>query len=424
MSAATRPPRSVTNYAVNLVGVLGALVAILVFRARGTPSLYAAPVVCIAGVAPIVALDLLVLKVYARASTGLDWGRPPSSDLRRVATKTLGLAVTVAPFLLGYWCFPVYADDWAHTFFPNARQFAVSLALVAVLYIWVVDGQMREPRDTYWHLGRLVLGDPSGLNRAQVADHYRGWLIKAFYLPMFLGSANNQLNGVIQFDLSNLRGGGDLRLFHFGNDLIYGLDVLYAAAGYVLSVRLLDSHVRSAEPTMLGWAVALECYAPFWPKLFNPLYLDYQGPGFEAALRGHLPLVWIVGAIILGLEGIYVLATFAFGVRFSNLTHRGTLTNGPYRYSKHPAYIAKNISWWLVTMPFLPFHGWAEAVKSSLALGGIGVVYFLRARTEERHLSKDPVYVEYALWMNDHGVLRFLNRVPFFKYKAPAGPPR
>ena len=39
--------------------------------------------------------------------------------------------------------------------------------------------------------------------------------------------------------------------------------------------------------------------------------------------------------------------------RFSNLTHRGIITNGPYRYSKHPAYLAKNLSWWLVSMPFM-----------------------------------------------------------------------
>jgi hypothetical protein len=27
--------------------------------------------------------------------------------------------------------------------------------------------------------------------------------------------------------------------------------------------------------------------------------------------------------------------------------------------------------------------------------------------------------VQYALWMNENGVLRFLNRIPIFKYKPP-----
>jgi hypothetical protein len=47
-------------------------------------------------------------------------------------------------------------------------------------------------------------------------------------------------------------------------------------------------------------------------------------------------------------------------------------------------------------------------------------MYFMRAKTEERHLSRDPIYVKYALWMNEHGALRLLNRVPIFKYKVPA----
>ena len=54
-------------------------------------------------------------------------------------------------------------------------------------------------------------------------------------------------------------------------------------------------------------------------------------------------------------------------------------------------------------------------------------MYFMRAKTEERHLSRDPVYVEYATWMNAHGWLRFLNRIPFVRavvtYRQPPAPP-
>ena len=75
----------------------------------------------------------------------------------------------------------------------------------------------------------------------------------------------------------------------------------------------------------------------------------------------------------------------------------------------------------MTTLPFIPHHGWESAVKWSFGLAGVSTIYFLRARTEERHLSKDPKYVEYALWMNEHGWLRFLNRIPGIKYKAPVG---
>jgi hypothetical protein len=42
----------------------------------------------------------------------------------------------------------------------------------------------------------------------------------------------------------------------------------------------------------------------------------------------------------------------------------------------------------------------------------------LRAKTEERHRGKDPVYAQYARWVERHGLLRFLNRVPGLKFLA------
>jgi len=134
---------------------------------------------------------------------------------------------------------------------------------------------------------------------------------------------------------------------------------------------------------------------------------------------------------ILVLIAIYAIATVTFGVRFSNLTHRGILTNGPFRFTKHPAYVTKNLSWWLVSVPFIvTSDGIFGAVRRSLLLACVNFIYFMRARTEERHLSRDPTYVAYALWMNEHGWLRFLNRIRLFgrrifEYQPPpfAAPP-
>jgi protein-S-isoprenylcysteine O-methyltransferase Ste14 len=421
MAGTARPPPSVTSFGLNLVGVLRALLALYVLHERGSSGSDAVLLVCVAGVVPIVLLDVLVLRVHRRSTTGLDWDRSSSPDGKRVATKLLGLGVTVAPIALAYFVFPEYGD-WYGAFWNLLRRFGVALVAGSVAYVRFVDGIMREPRDAYWQLGRVALLHPEDARRADLANHYRGWLIKAFYLPLFVVFTHNQLHDILAYKLGGLQA-SNLRLYHFLSDLIYAVDVLYATVGYVLSFRVIDTHLRSAEPTMLGWVVALECYSPFWNGLFNRVYLHYDGIGFESWLAGSVSLRWVWAAVILLCELVYLLATFAFGVRFSNLTNRGILTNGPYRYTKHPAYIAKNISWWLITLPFIPNHGWADAVKSTLALAGVSTVYFLRARTEERHLSKDPVYVEYALWMNEHGVLRRLNRFSFFLYRPPRPAP-
>lgn len=422
MATAVERPKSVTSLALNLTGPAAALVALHVLRGMHRSGPGAVLIVCLAGVLPIVLLDVLVLRVHRRETTGLDWDRQPSPDLARVATKLLGLAVTVAPIALAYFVFPEYGS-WYTPFWNVLRRFGVGLGVFAVAYVWSVDGMMREPRDAYWQLGRAVLGHVEDASGAELANHARGWLVKAFYVPLFVGYTQYQLDGILTFDLARVHG-ADLRLYGFANDLVYAIDVLYATAGYVLSFRVLDAHLRTAEPTMLGWVVALECYSPFWPRLFSPMYLHYEGIGFETWLSGHVALQWAWAAVVLACELVYLLATFAFGVRFSNLTHRGILTNGPYRFTKHPAYVAKNLSWWLTTLPFIPHHGWASAVRSTLGLAGVSFIYFLRARTEERHLSRDPTYVQYALWMSEHGALRFLRRVSLFgfhpfSYRAP-----
>ncbi|CAN0310921.1 unnamed protein product, partial [Chrysoparadoxa australica] len=108
----------------------------------------------------------------------------------------------------------------------------------------------------------------------------------------------------------------------------------------------------------------------------------------------------------IGLSAIYAWATLAFGLRFSNLTPRGIITSGPFRATKHPAYIAKNLSYWLIAVPFVAAGGWDDALRNSLLLLLVNVIYYVRARTEERHLALDRVYVEYALWIEQHGWLR------------------
>jgi hypothetical protein len=73
-------------------------------------------------------------------------------------------------------------------------------------------------------------------------------------------------------------------------------------------------------------------------------------------------------------------------------------------------------------VPFVSELGWSAAVRNCCLLGLLNLVYFARARTEEKHLSRDPTYVAYALWMNDHGLLRRVGQlIPFMRYRAPTG---
>ena len=146
------------------------------------------------------------------------------------------------------------------------------------------------------------------------------------------------------------------------------------------------------------------CYQPFWNTMYDQ-YLSYDhSGGWRHWFDGHPTLMVLWGIAILYLNLIYMSASVAFGLRFSNLTYRGLISSGPYRWTKHPAYLSKNLTWWLLAMPFLSHEGWETALRCSIMLAGINIVYYLRARTEEAHLSHYPEYREYAAWVNEHGI--------------------
>jgi protein-S-isoprenylcysteine O-methyltransferase Ste14 len=199
--------------------------------------------------------------------------------------------------------------------------------------------------------------------------------------------------------------------YNFIFRLAYAVDLLFCVVGYLLTLRILDAHIRSTDATVLGWLTALVCYQPFY-SVVGPLYLRYDDnrPWTEYfAPYPNLGGIW--GFVILLLVILYSLSTVAFGLRFSNLTHRGIITGGPYRYFKHPAYLSKNLSWWMISVPFLSTQGGGTAFRHCVLLGLLNTVYFLRAKTEERHLSADPRYVAYSEWMRDHGAIAKLRRL-------------
>lgn len=117
--------------------------------------------------------------------------------------------------------------------------------------------------------------------------------------------------------------------------------------------------------------------------------------------------MWLWGGTLVFLTAIYAWATLAFGLRFSNLTYRGVLTNGPYRFTRHPAYVSKNLFWWLSVLPFLVSSGSiVDMIRNTFFLGCVSAIYFWRAKTEEAHLlAEDVKYRHYHAWMEQHGLL-------------------
>ncbi|HVK50483.1 MAG TPA: DUF1295 domain-containing protein [Pseudoxanthomonas sp.] len=233
----------------------------------------------------------------------------------------------------------------------------------------------------------------------------RDQLVKAFFFPLMLGFAYDWA--------TDARPWGSLqapRWYFISMAALYLIDTVFATVGYLSTSRRLGAEIRSSNPYWLGWAAALICYPPFFTWLQQSGFNYRDGHIWSDWLTTDTPLYYAWGSSILILSAIYALSTVVFGIRFSNLTHRGIITHGPYRLTKHPAYISKNLSWWLISIPFVSNTGVATALMHCGILLCINGIYWMRAKTEERHLMADPKYRDYATWIAEHGAWAQLTR--------------
>jgi protein-S-isoprenylcysteine O-methyltransferase Ste14 len=409
MSTINRP-ESATNLWVNSVGLGSLLLVLPLVGYTGLDPVQQVLVVMLSAVAPVILLDLCVRRIHRRDSAGLIWsGRRPVS-LTRVGVKLVGMWATLALIGICYWAFPEYSKPLYQPFWEVLAQYGPLVALLAIPYFLVIDAHMRDPHDGYWHFGSLVLGARGTVSRSAVFNHLAGWTIKGYFLPLMFSYLAGQVSG-FHLDLVRvLHQSTFLNFFDVTMDLIFLVDLVFATAGYTLMLRVLDSHVRWAEPTAIGWLVAIVCYEPFWNPIASD-YLMYHGPvNWISWLAAYPALQILWGSAILFLMMVYASGGVSFGCRFSNLTNRGIITSGPFRFTKHPQYISKNLSWWLFTIPWINPSSPALAIKQCLLLAGVNGIYYLRAKTEERNLRSDPVYAAYCDYIDQHGLFAHIRR--------------
>jgi isoprenylcysteine carboxyl methyltransferase (ICMT) family protein YpbQ len=424
MKANGGPPKSATNFALALLAMcVGTALAYEVSRGEtfGLGSVVAyAPLIPCAGIIIVIGVTEWLWPNCRAASQGAlsrQALRPLNS--RRVATRMVGVAATFGLLAFAYWLFPEYSGDFYAPYWNFLRTIAPLAALIPFYLLWA-DPRTPEPNDEYHAFGALVSGCWAALDFSLIRRHLLGWTVKGFFLPLMTVYLGGEIKSLTE-SMDNLRGGYEIMpVYQVFYHLSYTIDLLFCVVGYSATIRVFDAQIRSVEPTVAGWLVALMCYQPFY-SVIGQYYLQYD----DATFWDNWLQVWPMGraiwaVLIITLTVIYALCTVSFGLRFSNLTHRGIITGGPYRFTKHPAYISKNLSWWLISVPFMSELGWAAALRNCLLLLLLNAVYYARARTEERHLSTDPTYVAYALWINEHGLFRHLRRLlPFAHYRAP-----
>jgi hypothetical protein len=437
-------PPSVTDMRGNLLA-LAAMLATTGYIVRHRIDLeIAVPLLMLVTAIPILLVDVLVNRVHLRPSTGLDWWSTRERDMARIATKWVGVGTLVFGVLFAYWLFPEYHGDdalrvalqpgftsavvdhnpFTGVFYGRYYRFlwfaGFPTLIVGAFYFAWLDRYLVEPRDAYWHLGAAMLGQRRDIDYSKVADLILGWIIKGYFAALMYTYYGGNISQVYRaLDATP----GDPFVYWF--DVLYPLsftvDLAFTTMGYLVTLRIFDTHVRSAEPTMAGWAAAIMCYAPFFPQVIGRYYMVYHSDVLWGDfLMGYPTLKILYGSLLLFFVWMFSLTTVAFGCRFSNLTNRGTITTWTYSLTKHPAYVSKIAHFTLEASPFYFTGSWLDLVRRCLILCSLAGVYWVRARTEERHLSRDPDYVRYAQYMNQHSIFAWVGRLfPFMRYTPP-----
>lgn len=216
-------------------------------------------------------------------------------------------------------------------------------------------------------------------------------LVKFFFTPIMLNfcfsnlnALNSQSEKIFSISALNISTFNNI-LFPLILSIIFLLDTAYFTFGYLFESKHLSNKIRSVEPTLLGWSAALICYPPFNTQLNNVVnwyandHINLSTPLNTFFLR--------IGIIILLV--IYLSATIALGTKSSNLTNRGIVSRGPYSIVRHPAYVSKNLAWWLTILPIM-------SIPAAVSMATWSIIYHIRTLTEETHLLQDPEYVEYC----------------------------
>jgi protein-S-isoprenylcysteine O-methyltransferase Ste14 len=432
----SRPPSAVSSHT-GWWGVAAIAIALAAIKLGRFDSNLAVGLMLLLPMFAMLGWELTVVQPWRAPDSLVDRNfkicHPP--DRNRVVRKLVGFAAVFALLATWFSLIPHYFG-WLHSAL-NSLGFAVAgnanyrwvfrslvytspiwLGLGALYVIWL-DPRLRKPHDGAWHFGSLIIDrslwkpsyragptahptlpskTPKQARWSDALSFILAWFIKGFFFVFLVQLLPGNIAQLQReaFDPWNSL----FRLVYTITPLLFTIDIVLASIGYICTFKALNAHIRSPSKDWFGWLVALICYPPF--VIIGGFKLtDFRQGGTYWDLWLTSPVLkWLWALAVLCCLLTYVWATVAFGIRFSNLTNRGTLTHGPYRLLKHPAYVSKNVYWWLIYVPWVNSLGPKQAFYCCALLLLLNGIYYLRARTEEAHLSQDPEYRAYSRWFD------------------------
>jgi len=230
------------------------------------------------------------------------------------------------------------------------------------------------------------------------------WLVKSFFAPLMIiwlttnivNIANNSYYAIENINqITNFYNYFNKYLFFLILWFILFIDIIFFTLWYLLESKKLNNTIKSVDTNIIWWLVVLMCYPPF--NTYTTQIIWWYSSSFPHFNNEYIHIT--LNIFLLTLMSIYARASISLWLKASNLTNRWIITKWPYKYIRHPAYITKNLAWWIWWLPLLLSNIYIWNYKMFfivfLSLITWSFIYYLRAITEENHLNKDKDYLEY-----------------------------
>jgi protein-S-isoprenylcysteine O-methyltransferase Ste14 len=281
----------------------------------------------------------------------------------------------------------------------------IYLILLLPFYWFNSSAQSKASVLLRWLARRVLLGRHIDLDVRQAALSI---LLKFVFIPFCINGLwahfavlNNQILAAIN------SGGSTLDARHLYSSIWHNLimnlilvfDFVPFVVGYMIELPSLKNRIRSVDDTLLGWMVCLACYPPFNDSVGR--FISWGTRDFVVDFMLPSPvLFYAVNGSLLVLFALYASASVSLGFKCCNLCNRGVVATGLYGVVRHPAYVLKNLAWWVAAVPVLVIlfrQSFALGAYGALSLAAWTCIYAARAITEERHMLRSGN--EYAAYM-------------------------
>ncbi len=340
----------------------------------------------------------------------IDQGPSVESLFRRALARYLVWLVVLYGGYQLYLLMPLYAGPEhrpTHQFFEIFLHWYLWLGMPYFALTLTFKASRTEdfydPAVRFIHVGKQILrrtlrGDSARsifyvLRKPYNRKVFLNLLMRAYFIPVMVEQVTPTAMSALDLLYRQLADHQWLTLFFMLSAMLWLLDIVNATVAYTLESRWLENRSRSIDLTLGGWLVCLSVYPPLngiTGSLFA--FAPYVASGrIDDLLVGSITFFYIVKILELGIHVCHIYSDTSLGPSVANITLKKLQTRGPYALIRHPGTTTKLLLWLVQSAAYGKF--WTMKFLFGYFIWGL--IYVLRALTEERHLSKFAEYRAY-----------------------------